>query len=109
MIFSLIFGVILGGISVLFVLQNVTRVTITFLHWQFDGSLALLLLLALAVGSIITLLFLLPSLIRDMFYLSAIRKQNKALADDLTQTKRTLADVASGPHGSGAVIVETVP
>lgn len=92
----------------LFVLQNVTRMTITFLHWQFEGSLALLLLLALIVGSIITLLFLIPSVIRDMLYLSAIKKQNKALAEDLVQTKRTLMDVASGPHGSGAVIVETV-
>ena len=74
MIFSLFLGVILGGIAVLFILQNVSVVTITFLYWQFNGSMALVLLLALVVGSIITLLFLLPSLIRDMFYLSALKK-----------------------------------
>jgi len=106
MIFSLFLGVILGGVAVLFILQNVSIVTITFLYWQFEGSMALVLLLALVVGSIITLLFLLPSLIRDMLYLSALKKANKTLADDLVQTRRTLGDVASGPHGSGAVVVE---
>ena len=108
MILSLLLGIFLGGISVLFILQNVSIVTITFLYWQFEGSMALVLLLALVVGSIITLLFLLPSLIRDMFYLSALKKANKTLADDLVQTRCTLSDVSSGPHGSGAGVVETI-
>ena len=109
MIFSLIFGALLGAISVIFIIQNVAVVTVTFLNWQFEGSLALILFLTLISGIVMTLLLLLPTFIKDVFYLSSVEKQKKALEEELTKTRGTLADVASGPHGSGAIIVETTP
>lgn len=97
MIISLILGVILGAISVIFISQNITIVTVSFLTWQMEGSLALVLLLTLLCGIIITLLLILPSLIKDTFYLSALKKEKKGLEDELTKTKNELAAISSRP------------
>jgi uncharacterized integral membrane protein len=97
MILSLILGVILGAVSVIFITQNVTIVTVTFLTWQIEGSLALVLLLTLLCGIVITLLLILPSLIKDTFYVSALKKEKKVLEDELTKTKGELAVISSRP------------
>ena len=104
MIISLILGILLGAVSVVFALQNIAVITVTFLDWQIVGSLSLILLLAILCGIVMTLLVILPSLIRGEFYLSMIKKQKKALEDELAQTKQALAD-ASHP---APVIVEKV-
>src|SRR5579863_6356673 len=75
MIFFLILGVILGAAAVFFIAQNTVLVTVTFLSWQFESSLAAVLLLTIICGAVITLLILLPSLMRDTFYLSRLKKQ----------------------------------
>jgi|GEM_PF-1407930 putative membrane protein len=95
MILSLILGVLLGAVAVIFILQNVAVVTVTFLSWQITGSLAVVLLLAIVCGIVITLLMLLPSLIRDYFYLSAIKKRERELQNDLANTKQSLAKAVS--------------
>lgn len=95
MIFPLILGVLLGALSVVFIAQNTLLVTITFLPWQFEGSLAVILLLTILCGVVITLLFLLPTLINDTFYLSAIKKQKKEVEDELITTKLKLTEVLS--------------
>lgn len=97
MIFSLVVGILLGALSVLFVTQNVGMVTITFLDWQMTGSLAIVLFLAIVGGVLMTLLVLLPSLIRGDFYLSTIKKEKRELEEELAKTKKTLADVAARP------------
>lgn len=106
MVFSLIIGILLGALSVLFVIQNISVVTVTFLDWQMTGSLALVLLLAIICGIVMTLLVLLPSLIRGDFYLSSIKKEKKRLEDELANTKKTLANVAMHPTHVETVVVE---
>ncbi|MCR4275776.1 MAG: LapA family protein [Candidatus Parcubacteria bacterium] len=108
MIFSLIFGVILGALSVIFILENTSIVTITFLSWQFDGSLALILMLTLISGIFITLLLLLPSYIRDTFYLSALEKHKKGIDGELVETKRKLADAMDDIPRPGVIVVEKI-
>lgn len=106
MVFSLIIGILLGALSVLFVIQNIGVVTITFLDWQMTGSLALVLLLAIVCGIVMTLLVLLPSLIRGDFYLSTIKRQKKELEDELASTKKTLATALTRPTHVDAIVVE---
>ncbi len=106
MILSLILGIILGAISVIFIAQNISVVTVTFLSWQFAGSLALVLLLTLICGVVITLLMILPSLIRDMLYLSTLKKQKKALEDELTKTKAELGAISARPHAADTIVGE---
>jgi putative membrane protein len=107
MILSLILGVLLGAVSVIFIAQNTILVTISFLGWQFEGSLALVLFLTIICGIIITLLLILPSLIRDAFYLSTLKKQKKDVDDELLKTKVALADISSRLQNSGVTITET--
>ena len=93
MIISLILGVVLGAVLVIFVLQNVAIVTVSFMTWQLTGSLALVLLATIISGIVITLLILLPSLIKDDFKLAALKRQRKDLEDELARTRAALADV----------------
>ena len=82
MIIFLILGALLGILSLFFVLQNVTPVTVTFLSMQFEGSLALMLFLAMLSGIFMTLLLLLRSLIRDEFKFSRLRKKARVLEEE---------------------------
>jgi putative membrane protein len=97
MILFLILGVLLGAVSIIFILQNVEPVTVAFFSYQLSGSMALILFLALFSGIIITVLILLPSFIKDAFALSRLRRQNKNLEDELIATKQTLHQVATTP------------
>jgi lipopolysaccharide assembly protein A len=97
MFFSLIVGIVLGAVAVLFILQNTTIVTVAFLTWHIDGSLALILLLALVSGVLITLLILLPSFISDLISLSAIKREKRALEEELLSTKHALVEASMRP------------
>ncbi len=82
MIIFLILGLILGALSVVFALQNVVPITITFFVWQVEGSLALILLLALLTGVIICGLLSIPEVIRNHLRFKAMRKEIEALKAD---------------------------
>lgn len=88
MIFFLILGVLVGALSVIFILENMSTITVTFLSWQMTGSLAVVLLLTAICGVIMTLLLLLPGLIRDGFAFSSLKKKKKVLESELEKTKR---------------------
>jgi uncharacterized integral membrane protein len=58
--FSIIAALIIAILAIVFTLQNADIILVTFLVWKFEGSLALVLLLAFATGVIASLLILLP-------------------------------------------------
>ncbi len=103
MIFFLILGVLLGAVSIIFILQNVEPVTVVFFSMSLSGSMELILFLALFSGIIITILMLLPSFIKDAFLVSRLKKQIKALEDELTAAKESLHGAASRPMPAGEV------
>jgi putative membrane protein len=82
MIFLLI-GLILGALAVIFALQNITMISVTFLAWQLEGSLAVILLLAVTTGVLIGVMVALPGAIRSWFHISSLRKQNNKLNNSL--------------------------
>ncbi len=104
MILFLLLGAILGALSVLFVLQNIVPITVTFLSWQIEGSLAVVLFLAMMSGVFITLLMLLPGLIRDEYQYSKLKREKKEVEDELHTTRKVINEVAT--H---AVVVEQAP
>ncbi len=93
MLISLIFGLVLGGLTVIFALQNVMQITVTFLAWQIDGSLALILLAAALSGAVICALLSLPEIIRDHVRFSALKSQNKELANSVEAQKMKIAEL----------------
>jgi uncharacterized integral membrane protein len=87
MIILFIIGLLLGGISVIFALQNIAVITVTFFSWQLSGSLALILLLAMTSGVLITLLILLPEFIRNYFKYKNLKQENERLEEELRKQK----------------------
>lgn len=87
MILPLILGIILGGVAVIFALQNTTLITVTFFTWQLEGSLALILLLTVSMGITIALLMVLPESIRNYFRYKNLKKANEKLEEELRKQK----------------------
>ena len=94
MIIFLILGALLGILSLMFVFQNITPVTVTFMTWQMEGSLAVMLFLAMLSGVAITLLLLLPSLVRDQFRTLRLKQKARSLEGELAQHKAAAAPPA---------------
>ncbi|OHB20364.1 MAG: hypothetical protein A2854_01265 [Parcubacteria group bacterium RIFCSPHIGHO2_01_FULL_56_18] len=90
MIIFLILGVLLGGITVLFFFQNIDPITVSFLFWHLDGSLAVILMIAFGSGILTTLLFLLPSFIRDEWQYRKLKKHARAVEAELAQAKSNM-------------------
>lgn len=87
-----IIGLLIGAAVVLFILQNIIPITVTFLVWQFTGTVALLVLFAAVAGILIGLLLALPALVSKGFQYSSLKKQTKKLAEDLEDHKQRLMD-----------------
>ena len=84
---SLIFALLVAALAIVFALQNGTPATITFMTWTFQGSLALILLIALGVGALISLLASLPARVRDKLVISAQKKKLAELESSLSTPK----------------------
>ena len=92
MIFFLVVGIILGAVSVMFILQNAMPITVTFLAWHFSGSLSLVLFAAVISGIVITLLVLLPSFIADDAHVAVLKNQKRELERELAEKNRVLTE-----------------
>ncbi len=95
MILSLIFGLIIGAVSVIFALQNIFPVTVTFLVWELTSSLAVLISLSILVGIVICALLSIPEAIKNSFAISNLKKENKRLTDELATVHRIKSDAAA--------------
>jgi len=91
MVFPLILGIVLGALLVVFALQNVAVVTLSFFTWQFQGSLALVLILAAAAGVVVSLLIVLPESIASYFSYRSLKKTNARLEEELRKQKELTA------------------
>ena len=64
MVFLVIIGLIMAILAILFAFQNSAVVAISFGAWQFEQSLAIVLIVTLGLGIIISLLLSLPTIIK---------------------------------------------
>ena len=106
----LIVVLIFAILAVIFALQNSTLVTAAFFSWKFEGSLAQMLLIALAVGVIIGLLVLLPGIMQRNHNLRTQRKKitelektNAELESQIQQLKKQLEPPVVVPPPNAAV------
>lgn len=83
MIIFLLIGLLLGAFVVIFALQNLTTITVVFLAWQFEGSLALILVLAVFTGIVMSSLLSLPGVIKKSFQISSLRRHNDKLKSEI--------------------------
>ncbi len=100
MIIFFILGALLGGVAVIFAFQNIEMVSVTFLSWQIDGSLSVVLALSVLTGILIALLLTLPELISHYFQYRVLLKKNKDLEEELRKQKELTLFAAKHPPTS---------
>lgn len=83
----LLLALLIAVFAVIFALQNPIHVIVSFLFWQFDQSLALVLLLAVALGVLIGLLTIMPTVIRAKLKTSNQKKRIDLLEKENTDIK----------------------
>ncbi len=74
----LVLGIVVAIGAVVFALQNLAPVTVTLALWTFEGSLALVLLVALGLGALIAGLLSSPAMIRGQW---TIGRQRSRIAE----------------------------
>lgn len=75
-------------VAVMFALQNIVPVRVVFLAWTFEGSLALVLFVAVIAGAVISMLVSVPSLVKGRWTANGLRKQVAVLQAELDATRR---------------------
>ena len=89
----LILGIIATIFSVTFAMQNNEPVTVAFASWQFDSSLAVVVLLALAFGALIAGLVSTPSVIKGQWAGARLRRQVAILEDEKASLERRIVEL----------------
>lgn len=104
MIFSLIVGFVLGAATLFFALQNTEVVSLTFLMWQFESSLALLVILSVTMGVLISILASIPSALSASFKMMSLKKENRKLVQEVDAHREALTAVASAAEPQAPVV-----
>jgi putative membrane protein len=91
----LIFSFVIAFFAILFAIQNTTVIPIRFLIWETEGSLALILFIALVAGALISYLTTAPGQIRQRMTISGQRKRITEVEGQLTSTQDELQQAQS--------------
>ena len=87
----LIFGIVFAIAAVLFALQNNALVTVTVALWHFESTLAVVLLLAIGLGVLITGLVSTPTVLRGQWSGARMRRQVAALEKEKAALDQRIA------------------
>jgi lipopolysaccharide assembly protein A len=97
-----IFALVIAALAILFAVQNNTPVQISFLTWKVESPLALVLLIAVAAGALISLLASLPTITRDKLNVRSHRKKVAELESSLSVHKGKLEEAQKQLAGQEA-------
>jgi putative membrane protein len=86
----LFFALFIAVIAVVFAVQNTAPVVVSFFFWKFNGSLALVLLVSLAAGALISFFVSLPSNIKTRWTIRQQRKKLNELEANLAASQEDL-------------------
>jgi lipopolysaccharide assembly protein A len=100
MILSLFVGFILGAAALLFALQNTEVVSLVFMGWQFQSTLALLVLVSVGVGVLMSVFASIPSAVASHFRVRILEKNNKNLVTEIEAYRQAERMGASPDPGS---------
>jgi len=92
----LILGIAFAIVAVTFALQNSIAVTVVFAVWRYDSSLAVVLLVALALGALSAGLVSTPSVIKGQWAGARLRRQVASLEEDKVSLERRVRELESG-------------
>jgi len=104
----LILGIVFAIGAVTFALQNNVPVAVGFMSWRYDSSLAVVLLVALALGVLIAGLVSSPSVIKGQWNAVRLRRQVASLEDDKASLDRRVRELEAAMPQKSAVPVAAV-
>lgn len=88
MFIFLILGAVIGALSVVFFLQNTEIISVMFLSFEIESSLAIILAAAFMGGILTTILLSLPSLISDWLEGARLQRRIRQLESELFESKK---------------------
>ncbi|MGB7086370.1 MAG: LapA family protein [Phormidesmis sp.] len=86
----IIAAIVIAFLAIAFALQNNNLVAINLLIWNYEGSLAIVLLSTLAIGVLIGLLVVIPALLKRGWRVSRAKRQAADLEDQLSSRAHEL-------------------
>lgn len=87
-------GLLVGGVAVIFILQNIVPISVHFFTWELQGSLALILILSILTGAVLSALSCLPDMINNYFEINSLKKRVKELEAAVDNYKKNLDDLS---------------
>jgi putative membrane protein len=105
----LFFALFISVLAVVFAIQNNAPATVTFAVWEYHGSLALILLITLAAGALISFFFSLPSNIRARWAIRQQRKKMNEMDNTITGLRTELTSAQTKLEESKAEKATFVP
>jgi putative membrane protein len=87
----LVFSLIIAFIAIVFAIQNTVVTPIRFMIWESEGSLALILFIALVAGALISYLATAPGQVRRRMTITSQRKQITEVEGRLAASQEELA------------------
>lgn len=103
MVLALILALAFAVLAVIFALQNPTVVTVSFLTYQGEWALALLILLSVGVGIIIGVLVMTPGVLRRAWTIGSLRRKLSELEKALEEQKaKSASAVPPAPSSATA-------
>jgi putative membrane protein len=92
---TIIAAILISILGVAFAMQNNVPVTVNFLLWRLDSSLAMVLLLALALGAIIIALLTTPATLRWQWLTKRQKRRIEELEKSCDGQRRRIAELES--------------
>lgn len=105
----MIFGIAIAIGAVVFSLQNNSPVLVTLAVWTFEGSLALVLLVALGLGVLIAGLVSSPAVIRRQWSASRLRSRVADLERQLAQQQQRTRELEEALARQSPETVSVMP
>lgn len=106
---KVIAAILVAMAGVIFATQNNVPVTVNFLLWRFDSSLALVLLSALALGAIIIALLTTPDMVRRQWRQSRQKRRIEELEGICNAQKEKLSAALRLPDDEASVTEKKHP
>lgn len=98
----IVIAVITAILAVIFAIQNAITVAVSFLHWEFESSLALILLVTFALGILTGFFGLTPTYLRNKKEIFLLRRQlKKSAGDEEAAPQKATQDISQESSAGG--------
>ena len=94
-IFALI--IIFAVLAVIFAIQNAEVVEVKFIAWEFATSLALIIMVSMALGGLLGLLSSIPGRWKSMSKVSSLKKEIADLKESMEEAAKAKAEETTAP------------